>query len=183
MPPQKRPGPTKKAPAKKRAAPKDAAKKTPAKKAAPKKAPAKKAPARKAAAAAKPSFGRPGTAGKAEGDAAVRAWMEGVRPEHRRLVERLDALVAEEVPDVKRAVKWSMPMYGREGQGWFAHVGSFKDFVALGFFAGAELSPPPPHGEGQGMRRVRIHGEGDLDERQLRAWVRQASRIKGWGKA
>lgn len=143
----------------------------------------KKATARKTAPAAKPTFGRAGTAGKGEGEAAVRAWMASVKPEHRPIVERLDALIADTVPDVRRAVKWSMPMYGREGQGWFAHVGSFKDYVAFGFFAGVDLQPQPPYGESAGMRRVRIHGVADFDEAQLRSWVRQASQIKGWGKA
>lgn len=198
MPP-KRPAksPVAKRPAKKatpgKAAPKKTAprtaKKAPAREAAsrgaaPKKAAAKKPPARRAAApAARPAFGRPGTAGKAEGDAAVRAWIQGVDARHRPVVERLDALIAEVVPDVKRSVKWSMPMYGREGMGIFAHVGAFKEHVRLGFFAGAELQPQPPMGESKGMRSVHLRGMGDFDEPRFRAWIQQAASIKGWGKA
>lgn len=172
----------------KKASPKVAPKKA-AKRAAPKKAATKTTPAKKAAkkpvakAPAKKAFGRAGTAGKAEGDTAVRAWIESVDARHRPLVERLDALIGEVVPDVKRAVKWSMPMYGREGKGWFAHVGSFKEFVALGFFNGAELKPQPPFGEGETMRRARFPSLAALDEKQVRSWVEQAASIQGWGKA
>jgi hypothetical protein len=161
----------KKAPAKE-----TATKKGPAKKAPAKKAPAKKAPSRKAA------FGRPGTAGKGEGDAAVRAWMQGVKAEHRPLVERLDALIGEVVPDVKRAVKWSSPMYGREGMGFFASFASFKEHVRLSFFSGVDLRPPPPEGESKGMRSVKLRDASDLDEKQLRSWIQQAAAMKGWGK-
>src|SRR5688572_15837682 len=89
------------------------------------KPPAKKpTPARKAGAkrgdAAKPAFGRPGTAGKAEGDDAVKAWLDGVKPEHQEMVRKLDALIGRELPGVRRAIKWSMPLYGLPGQGWIA---------------------------------------------------------------
>lgn len=132
---------------------------------------------------ATPTFGRAGTAGKADGAAAVQAWIAGVKPEHRELATRFDSLVGRAVPDVKRAVKWSMPMYGRAGMGWFAHIGSFKEHVAIGFFAGTELVPPPPEGEGGRMRRINIHGPDEYDERQISAWLVQASQLQGWGKA
>lgn len=172
---------------------KSAAKKAPARKAAPRKAVAKagatkggarKAPAKAAAKAParKAAFGRAGTAGKGEGDAAVRAWMQGVKAEHRPLVERLDALIGEVVPDVKRAVKWSSPMYGREGIGWFASFASFKEHVRLSFFSGVDLRPPPPEGESKGMRSVRLRGPADYDEARFQSWIRQAASIPGWGK-
>ena len=171
------------APAKKAPAAKEPATRKPAPKkaAARKAAPAKKA-AKKAAAPRKLAFGKPGTAGKAEGDDAVRAWMEAVKPEHRGIVERLDALIGETVPDVKRAIKWSMPMYGRAGIGWFATVASFKEHVRLSFFSGVDLDPQPPLGESEGMRAVKLRSDADYDEKRFRAWIEQAASIPGWGK-
>jgi hypothetical protein len=32
---------------------------------------------------------------------------------------RLDTLIVRTVPDMRKAVKWSSPFYGIEGQGWF----------------------------------------------------------------
>lgn len=158
------------------AATKKAAKKAakrPAKKAA--KAPAKK-PARKV------SFGRAGTAGKADGHGAVKTWIASVKPEHRAIVERIDDIVADVVPDVRYAIKWSTPMFGREGIGWFAAMASFKEHVGINFFNGVSLKPKPPGGEGKGMRSVRIETMAELDEKQLRDWMKQASKNKGWGK-
>lgn len=153
----------------------------PAKKTAPSKSrkkTAKKTPLRK------PSFGRSGTAGKAEGDAAVRTWIADLNPDHRAIAEKLDALIGETVPDVKRAVKWSMPMYGKTGIGWFATVASYKDYVSLRFFAGTSLEPVPPYGEGKsGMRAVNIADISDYDVKKFRSWIKQASTKKGWGSA
>lgn len=149
------------------------------------KAAAKKRPAKKTAkkAARKRAFGRPGTAGKAEGSAAVKAWMQGVATQHRPIVKKLDALIGEVVPDVIRAIKWSTPMYGRKGQGWFVSVAPFKNYVSLSFFMGTSLSPPPPSGDGKTMRHVAIRDMADYDEKQFRAWIEQAASIRGWGKA
>lgn len=162
-------------PAKERAT-KPASRKAPAAK-----RPAKKTPAKKGA-AKKPGFGRPGTAGKAEGNAAVRAWIAAVKPEHRGVVKKLDALIGKVVPDVRRAIKWSTPLYGRTGIGYFASVASFKNYVSLSFFAGAHLDPPPPLGESEQMRRVIVHDMSEFDEARFRSWIEQAASRPGWGK-
>lgn len=169
--------PAKKSPARASAAKRPAAKKV-VKKAAPKKAGIKKArpPAKKAKAA----FGRTGTAGKADGDAPVRAYIAALPPAQREIVQRLDALIGETVPDVRRALKWSAPMYGREGKGWFASIGSFKNHVSLNFFRGTSLTPPPPLGESEQMRRVNIADMGEYDEKRFRSWIEQASAMQGW---
>lgn len=144
---------------------------------------AKKIPRKSAKKASKtPSFGRPGTAGKAEGSAGVKAWMASVKPEHRPIAKKLDRLIEETVPGVRRAVKWSSPMYGLPGKGWFASMASFKNYVALAFFKGAALSPPPPFGEGKEMRRINIETIDQVDEKLFRAWIEQASSRPGWGK-
>lgn len=158
-------------PAKKPAAKKAAPKKTVPKKVAPKKVAPKKV-----------AFGRAGTAGKAEGDGAVKIWLGAVKPEHRPIVKKLDALIGKTVPDVKRAIKWSTPLYGREGKGYFASMASFKDYVSLGFFKGASLDPPPPFGEGKDMRRINIESMDQVDEKLFRRWIEQASSKPGWGK-
>lgn len=141
---------------------------------------AKKAAPR--AAAKRASSGRAGTAGKGEGRAAVTAWIKAVKPAHKPIVQRIAKIVAEEVPDVRYAIKWSTPMFGREGVGWFAALASFKEHVGVNFFNGVALKPEPPLGSSKLMRGIRIETMDDLDETQLRAWMRQAAAQKGWGK-
>ena len=53
---------------------------------------------------------------------------------------RVDALIEREVPDVRRAIKWNMPFYGIEGQGWFVAFAAFSKHVKLMFFRGTSRS-------------------------------------------
>src|SRR5688500_8838855 len=118
------------------------AKKTPRRTSTAKKAASKKTPAR-----------RPRVA-KADGDAPVKAYIAKLDGWKREVAQRFDTLVGREVPKVRRAVKWSSPMYGIEGQGWFASVGVFKNHVKINFFMGTKLKPVPPAGESATMRAL-----------------------------
>jgi hypothetical protein len=116
---------------------------------------------------------------KGEGDAPVQAYIAAAPGWKQDVVRRLDALVAEAVPGVRKAVKWNSPFYGVEGQGWFLSLHCFTRYVKVTFFRGASLDPVPPgaskHPE---VRYLDIH-EGQLDEAQFVDWVKQASRLPG----
>src|ERR1041384_7336602 len=56
---------------------------------------------------------------KADGDAPVQAYIAAIPGWKRDLGKRLDALIVQNVPNVRKAVKWNTPFYGIEGQGWF----------------------------------------------------------------
>ena len=92
---------------------------------------------------------------------------------------RLDALIVRAVPGVKKAVKWNSPFYGVEEGVWFLSFHVFTRYVKVTFLRGASLRPPPPgaskHKE---VRYLDIHEDG-LDEAQVTAWVKQASRLPG----
>lgn len=124
---------------------------------------------------------RTGRAGKAEGDAPVKAFIAKLPGWKKDVAKRFDDIIAREVPGVKRAIKWSSPMYGVEGQGWFASLGVFSRHVKLVFFRGTSLKPPPPSGESEQMRGLDIRESDPFDEKRVTDWVRQASKIPGWG--
>ena len=98
------------------------------------------------------------------------------------MAERFDALVAREVPQARRAVKWGAPMWGVEGRGWFAAFGSFKSYAKVNFFRGAQLDPTPPEGGGKEMRSINIPSLAEFDDARMTSWVKQAAAIPGWGK-
>jgi hypothetical protein len=119
----------------------------------------------------------------------VRAWIADVKPEHRGMVQRVDRILRDEIPDVVPTVKYrkpsqplGVPFYGRPGHGWVAAMWSFKSKVSVGFFAGADLDPPPPRAIGPRMRLMDIAGPAEFDEEQLRAWAKQAAEVQGWAK-
>jgi hypothetical protein len=70
------------------------------------------------------------------------------------------------------------------GGGWFLSIGSFKQHVKLIFFDGASLKPAPPSaGTSATMRALDVREGDTLDEKQIAAWVKQASQLPGWRKA
>jgi len=131
--------------------------------------------------AAKPkllSGGNPQIA-KGYGDAPVRAYIAAMPGWKRDLGRRLDALIVRTVPGVKKAVKWNSPFYGVEEGVWFLSFHCFTNYVKVAFFRGASLSPlPPGASKHKTVRYLDIH-EGELDEAQFTAWVKQASQLPG----
>jgi hypothetical protein len=71
-----------------------------------------------------------------------------------------------------------------EGQGWFLSFHCFTRYVKVAFFRGASLRPVPPgESKDENVRYLDIHEDDPLDEARLAAWVKQASRLPGWGGA
>ena len=119
---------------------------------------------------------------KAAGDAPVRAYIAAMPGWKRDLGERLDAVIVENAPDVRKAVKWNSPFYGIEGRGWFLSFHVFTRYVKVTFFRGTSLRPSPPGGSERSneARWIDIHEEDKLDEAQMATWVKQASALAGW---
>jgi hypothetical protein len=120
---------------------------------------------------------------KGEGDAPVQAYIAAMPGWRRDVGRRLDALIVNAVPGVRKAVKWNSPFYGVEGQGWFLSLHCFTNYVKVAFFNGASLRPlPPGESRHKDVRYLDIHEDDRLDEPRLAAWVRQAARLPGWSK-
>jgi len=117
---------------------------------------------------------------KADGDAPVRAYIEAMPGWKRDVGRRLDALIVESVPGVRKAVRWNTPFYGVEGRGWFVAFHCITKYVKVSFFRGTSLRPEPPVGSKQPeVRYFHIHEDDDIDEALLRGWIRQASEMDG----
>lgn len=117
---------------------------------------------------------------KGYGDAPVQAWIDAIPGWKSPLARRLDALIVEAVPGVRKAVKWNSPLYGVEEDHWFLGMHGFTGYVKVSFFRGAELEPPPPGPSKQKLvRYLDIHEADTLDEAQFVDWVKQAGRLPG----
>jgi len=116
---------------------------------------------------------------KADGDAPVQAYIEAMPGWKRDVGKRLDALIARNVPNTRKAVKWNTPFYGIEGQGWFVAFHVFTRYVKVTFFRGTSLLPAPPGGTSKEARWIDIH-EDDFDEAQMTSWIKQAAVLPGW---
>jgi hypothetical protein len=118
---------------------------------------------------------------KADGDAPVQAYIAAMPGWKHNVGKQLDLLIAEIVPDVRKAVKWNSPFYGLEGQGWFLSFHVFTRYVKVTFFSGTSLSPVPPGGtpKSKEVRWIDIHEDG-FDEAQMATWIKQAAALPGW---
>ena len=119
---------------------------------------------------------------KAEGNAPVQAYIAAMPDWKRDLGQRLDAVIVENVPKVRKAVKWNSPFYGVAGQGWFLSFHVFTRYVKVTFFRGTSLRPLPPGGTERSneARWIDIYEEDKLDEVQMATWVKQAAAVPGW---
>ncbi|MET3839425.1 DUF1801 domain-containing protein [Bradyrhizobium sp. OAE829] len=117
---------------------------------------------------------------KAYGDAPVQAYIAAMPGWKSDVGRRLDALVTRTFPGVYKAVKWNSPLYGIEGEGWFLGIHVFTRYVKVAFFRGTSLRPiPPGASKHKEVRYLDIHEDDELDEAQLKAWVKQASKLPG----
>jgi hypothetical protein len=117
---------------------------------------------------------------KGEGDAPVQAYIAAMPGWKSDIGRRIDAIVAREVPKVRKAVKWNSPFYGRPGdEGWFLSFHCFTRYIKVTFFRGTALKPAPEGASKHPEVRYLDICEGAFDERQFADWVRQASRLPG----
>ena len=121
--------------------------------------------------------GKASPAKAAEGDGPVFAYIASLPQPQRGIAERIDALAAEQLPELRRAVKWGMAYYG-VGGGWCFTSGAFVGHVKLMFIRGTELEPEPPVtpvAMGKSTRGVELASVADLDERLVASWMKQAA--------
>jgi hypothetical protein len=102
--------------------------------------------------------------GKGDGDMPVQSYLDAMPGWKSRIGHQLDRIVAQVYPDVRKAVRWNTPLYGKE-DGWFFSICCCKTFVQLSFFRGVDLVPVPPgRSKVEGVRYFKIHENDALDE-------------------
>jgi len=121
--------------------------------------------------------GKASSAKAATGDKPVFDYIASLPQPQRDIAERIDALAAETLPGLHRAVKWGMAYYGVDG-GWCFSSGAFVGHLKLMFIKGTELQPEPPVtpiGMGKATRGVELASVEEIDETQLASWMKQAA--------
>jgi len=117
---------------------------------------------------------------KGYGDAPVQAYIAAMPGWKQEVGRRLDALIEQAVPGVRKAVKWNSPFYGVEDGAWFLSFHVFARYVKVAFFRGAALDPVPPVSSKQkAVRYLHVQEHEPLDEARFVDWVKQAARLPG----
>jgi hypothetical protein len=118
---------------------------------------------------------------KADGDEPVQRYIAAMPGWKSALGTKLDAIITDQVPHVKKAVRWNSPMYGIEGRGWVISFHVLTRYVKVTFFNGAALSPVVPgKGKDANARWIDIYENASFDEKQFADWVRQSADLPGW---
>lgn len=116
---------------------------------------------------------------KGDGDAPVQAYIAAMPGWKSGIGRRLDSIVVQAFPEVRKAVKWNTPLYGKE-DGWFFAMYCYRKYVQLTFMQGASLQPMPPvASKVEGTRYLNIFEQDTLDEAQIADWVEQAVKLPG----
>lgn len=113
------------------------------------------------------------------GDEPVQAYIEAVPGWKQAVCRQIDRIVTEQVPGVKKAVKWNSPFYGVEEGRYFLSYHCFNRYVKVAFYKGDLLDPKPPGTSKHAhVRYLEIRENDELGD-QFSAWVNQASKLPG----
>ena len=128
----------------------------------------------------------------------VKTWIDGIKPEHGVMAQKVDSMIKELIPNIQFTTKWhkpsqplGVPFYGLVDKGWMMAMWSFKNEFSVGFIAGTLLDPEPPITKMSGpwnrnsdykARRIDIKNESEFDENLIRSWIEQAKKLPGWSK-
>jgi hypothetical protein len=107
-------------------------------------------------------------------------WMRRVMPDLHPIVEALDASIRETIPDLRYAVKWKKAYYGLPEHGWIIEMVAYDVSVNVVFLGGADFDAPPPLGDTDRSRYVKVKTLDDARTPEMRSWIEQAARVPGW---
>ena len=110
----------------------------------------------------------------------IDAWMRSQMPDLQPIVTGLDGLIRDTLSDLHYAVKWKKAYYGVPGQGWVIEMVAYDVSVNIVFLGGADFDSPPPLGDSDRLRYVKVKSWDEVDQDQMRGWVREAGRVAGW---
>jgi hypothetical protein len=106
-----------------------------------------------------------------------RAYFATQSPDQRALLEKLRALVMNGVPGATVSIKWGVPCYAAKNGKSICALASFKDNVAINFFAPPAVLADPGkklEGAGKGNRMLKVSTAADIDRVSIQRWLKAA---------
>lgn len=77
-------------------------------------------------------------------------------------------------PGLQYGIKWKKAYYGLPDQGWILEIVAYDVSVNVVFLGGADFDAPPPLGEGDRSRYVKLTTLEEAQRPQIRAWIEEA---------
>jgi hypothetical protein len=103
----------------------------------------------------------------------VTKYIQSIPPDHAVLLQKLRDILHSSVPALEETIKWSRPVFSKGGD--LAYLKAERNYVTLGFYDARPLTDPGNKLEGTGkqMRHLKVREEKDIDEKMIRAWLRE----------
>jgi hypothetical protein len=110
----------------------------------------------------------------------IEHWISRVMPDLHPIVGSLDEQIREMIPGLQYAVKWKRAFYGLPDLGWIVEVVAYDISVNVVFLGGADFDSPPPLGDTDRSRYVKVRTLEEAQGAELAGWFHQAARVQGW---
>lgn len=110
----------------------------------------------------------------------IEDWIRRVMPDLQPIVKRLDELIRETVPGLQYAVKWKKAHYGLPEPGWIIEMVAYDVSVNVVFFGGADFDLPPPLGDTDRSRYVKVKTLEEVEKPQMQKWIEDSGHVQGW---
>jgi hypothetical protein len=107
-------------------------------------------------------------------------WMKRIMPDLQPIVARLDELIRDTLPGLQYAIKWKKAYYGLPDRGWVIEMVAYDVSVNVVFLGGANFDSPPPLGDSDRSRYIKVTSLDEIDEQELRTWIENAGQVNGW---
>jgi hypothetical protein len=115
-----------------------------------------------------------------EGHGDIDHWISRVMPDLNPIAESLDQQIREAIPALHYAVKWKRPFYGLPDLGWIIEIAAYDVSVNVVFFGGADFDSPPPLGDTDRSRYVKVRTLEEAQAPEMTEWIDHAARVPGW---
>lgn len=110
----------------------------------------------------------------------VVAWVQTQMPAIQPIVAAVDELICEAIPDPELVIKRGHVYYGTADLGWIIELAGYHKTANVLFHGGADFDDPPPLGEVDRVRYVKLGSVDEVAAPQLAEWVREATTVPGW---
>ena len=114
------------------------------------------------------------------GHSVIDDWFERVIPNVQPIVKALDTSICATVPRLHYSSFRNRAYYGRPDLGWIIELAPYYVSVNAVFFGGADFDRPPPLGDTDRTRYVKIKSLEEARLPELTDWLEQAARTRGW---
>jgi hypothetical protein len=112
--------------------------------------------------------------------AEIAAWIKQQMPDLQLIVNGLDQMIRSELSEPHYALKWKKAYYGTPELGWVIEMVAYDVSVNVVFLGGADFDSPPPLGDTDRSRYVKVKTMEEVEDSDMAKWIENAGQVDGW---